>query len=136
MDDPTIPTARLMQGYQFLKRYDEASPIPNYQRQRLYYMNQMKQEIENERNARKLHKNLDERFMDPRHKVPDIIADGEAKYKKMLLDYYQSNNEQEGLNYFDHEYECFNTYNYKHKFLSLNAGSQYNRNYFKTILKH
>ena len=137
MDLTDIPTAN---GFQLHNtqpiQMERNRAIDEYQRVRAQSLYDMQREIENEHNARIHNRSGDEQFMDPRVRKPDVVSEADAKYRKMIMQHYQDNNEQEGFGYFDHEYDTFNRFKYYHDYLKIHSGHSYTKESVQSILNH
>ena len=102
----------------------------DYQNMKIDQLNKMDRDILNELDTRTLHRRGDEKFMDPRDRRPDVVAEADANYKKLMMQHYNSNNEQEGLGYFDHKFEQFYKFRYIHQYLKLQTGHTYEKQIF------
>jgi hypothetical protein len=78
----------------------------------------------------------DEPFMDPRKRKPDVVAEADLAYKKLLKDHSVAKYGQGGTGYFEGSATSFNQFNYIHKYLKLHAGHMYTNNSVHTLLQH
>ena len=78
-----------------------------------------------------------ERFVDPRDRRADGVANADLHYKRMLKEYNRARNPTgEGVSFFDHEAPSFNQYSWYVDFLKLNAGHLYVGETAKSLMQH
>lgn len=94
------------------------------------------QRLEEERARRLGHSQDLERFMDPLQRRPDVVANADIDYYKMLRKDAEIHSGPGGKTYWEHETESYNLYNIVHKFVSDQVGENSTSHFHKSILNH